>query len=384
MSNGICAGFDKDESEKLLDDYGLLLFQSYNNIEKSTKHNKVYFDAGAVRDDTTTYVSSSINLPNRRKSVIISKELLSLAVPNETKDVASYYIIDNKDSVDGILKNLLFKGIPVNLSTNVADISYNNDNIKVSPGEIVAIIPNLYNASNSTMAGVSLLANDWDHVHITDTAGVNGNFKPCVVDDVTTPAQGAEANLTCAPTHPTFAQYNRHIIKNVGGVQRFATEAVAPACLVQIEDGEVTRWVSQNEFRKKQGMDLEDKDCLGKSKNVAGVQDFTFNPHECLVRALPGANKAFYSKIDAQKSYIETMRAGNPDHVFGVGNAIMFEVNKWVPPGTKFRCRLRANFSNCSNCFNETSDPVNGDYIDAEYNGHKPYKIINLEFDVND
>jgi hypothetical protein len=228
------------------------------------------------------------------------------------------------------------------------------------------------------MAGVQLLATDWDHVHITDTTGINGNYKPCKVDDVTTTAQGAESGLSCDNTLDT---YRRHVKQSSGFFR--TDEVVAPVCMVQLEEGEVTRWVSQNEFRKKQGLSLQDKDCLGFG-TTATTTDFTFNPHECLVRILPGANEAYFSKIAPQQSYSQTMRSGNPNHIFGPGNAIVMEVNKWIPPGTKFRCRMRARFTNCSDCFNDPADATADDYIDREYNGAKPFKVINIEFDVND
>jgi hypothetical protein len=379
ISSNICTGFTQDESEKLLDDYGLLLFKTYNNNGSSTKDKRVQFNSsGAVSTNTTPVAPTLVHENNRRKSVLVSKELMTLAESNTTTDVATYYIIDDQQSMSGIAHDLLFKGFPVNFSTGIASIDYNNANIKVSPGEIVAIVPNLFNNSNSTMAGIHLLATDWDHVNITDTA--TGNFKPCVVDDVTTVAQGAEPSPTSS-CNTTMTSFKRNVKNASTGL--FSTEAAAPVCLVQIEEGDVSRWVSQNEFRKKQGLSLQDKDCLGFG-GTAYTDDFTFNPHECLVRALPGANSAYYSKIDAQKSYIETIRNGNPDHIFGPGNAIIFEVNKWIPPGTKFRCRLRAKFSNCSDCFHDAADASKDDYIDAEYNGPKPFKIINFEFDVND
>ena len=385
MTNGLCPTFSQNESEKLLDDYGLLLFNTYNNDGSSTKNaNYQHNSYGTPVYNVTPIPPTPVNENNRRKSVLVSKQLLSMAVPNTVTDTATYYIIDDQTNIAGILQNLLYKGFPMNPSTGIASIEYNNANIRISPGEIVAVIPNLYNASNSPMAGVQLLATDWDHVNITDTTGDNGNFKPCVVDTITTTAQGGEDSGTCTNT---LTEYNRHVKREVSpGVWKFTTansEAVAPICLVQLEDGEVTKWVSQNEFRKKQGLSLQDKDCLGYG-GTAHTEDFTFNPHECLVRVLPGANEAFYSRIDAQKSYIETMRNGNPDHTFGVGNAIIFEVNKWIPPGTKFRCRMRAKFSNCSDCFSSPSDVTKDDYIDAEYNGYKRFQVINFEFDVND
>jgi hypothetical protein len=377
ITNGFCTAFTKDESEKLLDDYGLLLFKTYNNNGSSTKNKNLQYDAvGSVNVYPTPMAPTMVHENNRRKSVLVSKELLSLATPDLDRDVATYYIIDDQTTMSAILQSLLFKGFPLNLSTGIASVEYNNTNIKISPGEIVAIVPNLFNSSNSTISGVQLLANDWDHVHITDTS--NGNFKPCVYpNDLTTVAQGGEAGATCTTTMTSYK-------RNVKNGSTFASEAAAPVCLVQLEEGEVSRWVSQNEFRmKKQGLSLQDKDCLGYS-GTAYTDDFTFNPHECLVRALPGANSPFYSKIAPQKSYVETMRSGNPDHKFDSGNTIIFEINKWIPPGTKFRCRLRARFSNCSDCFSDAADATNDDYIDAELNGAKPFKIINFEFDVND
>lgn len=386
-AGGLCyMGFTKDESEKLLDDYGLLLFKTYNDNGKSTANKNIWHDNyGNINLMSNPPASTAVHENNRRKSALVSKQLLSLAQTDQDKDVATYYIIDDQTNMRGILENLFFKGFPMNPSPNIAGVEYNNSNIRISPGEIVAVIPNLYNSSNSPMAGVQLLATDWDHVNITDTTGVNGNYKPCVVDDVTTAAQGGETGSTCTSTMTT---YKRHV-KDASGLFS-TTEAVAPVCLVQLEEGEVTRWVSQNEFRKKQGLSLQDKDCLGYG-GTPNATDFAFNPHECLIRVLPGANDAFFSKIDPQKSYVETMRNGNPDHSFGPGNAIIFEVNKWIQPGTKFRCRLRARFSNCSDCYSDPTDSnndgipdSNDDYIEAEYNGSKPYKIINFEFDVND
>lgn len=68
---------------------------------------------------------------------------------------------------------------------------------------------------------------------------------------------------------------------------------------------------------------------------------------------------------------------------FNAGNLLLMEINRWTPPGTKFRCRLRARFSNCSDCYNDV-DNGNDEYLDSDLNGHKPFKVINFEFDVND
>lgn len=374
VTSSLCSGFAKNDSEKLLDDYGLLLFKTYNNNGNSTKNRSIVYNS--VVSSIPTQSLTAVSEDNRRKSVLVSKQLLDLAVSTDTTPRVSFYIIDNRTDMQNILQNVLFKGFTVPLSTNVASVDYNNSNIKVSPGEVVAVIPNLFNSSNSTMAGVQLLASDWDHVDVTDTA--TGNFKPCVVDTGVTVDQGGESGNTCTTTSTEY----RRLVKNTS-TNLYPTEAAAPVCLVQLETGTSTKWVSQNEFRKKQGLALLDKDCLGYSTSGTTDSDFTYNPHECLVRFLPGANEAFFSKIDAQKTYYESVVKETAKREFNGGNLLMMEVNKWIPPGTKFRCRMRARFSNCSDCYNDTTNS-NDDFIDYEYNGAKPFKVINFDFDVND
>jgi hypothetical protein len=387
VTGSLCPAFGKNESEKLLDDYGLLLFKTYNNNGNSSKdRTKVYHDAVSfIPAQSLTTVSED----NRRKSVLVSKQLLDVASVG-LATAPNFFLIDNRTDVNDVLSQLLFKGIAVPLSTNVASTDYNNNNIKISPGEIVGIIPNLYNGSNTTMAGVQLLATDWDHVHITDTT--TGNFKPCVFDSVTTLDQGGEAGLSCVNgsgyTYPDTS-YDR-LYKRcptsapcTEAQKVFPSQAAAPVCLVQLDDGDSTRWVSQNEFRKKNGLSLQDKDCLGYSTGGVTDTDFTFNPHSCLARFLPGADDAFFSVIEPGKNYYQTAVAPSEEKTFNPGNLMLLEVSKWVPPGTKFRCRLRARFSNCSDCYADSANG-NDDYLDYELNGHKPYKMINFEFDVND
>jgi len=378
ITSNLCPAFTKSISEKLLDDYGLLLFKTYNNNGHTTT------DRNNILNDIDPFIPvqplTAVTESNRRKSVLIAKDLLDLA-PNVTaaNSTISFFIIDNGTDIQNLLKELLFKGFPVPISTT-ASFEYNNNNVRISPGEIVALIPNLFNSSNSTMAGVQLLANDWDHVHVTDTS--TGNFKPCVVDTVTTVDQGAVANgsETCSTAVPL----NEHtrLVKS-GGV--FPAEAVAPVCLVELEEGTSTRWVSQSEFRKKSGLSLLDKDCLGyvSSSTTVDDPDFNFNPHECLARFLPGANDAFFSKIDSRKTYFDSVVKDSENKQFNVGNLLLMEVSKWIPPGTKFRCRLRARFANCSDCHADSGNS-NDDFLDYELNGSKPFKVINFDFDVND
>jgi hypothetical protein len=375
IRQGLCPLFTKDKSEKLLDDYGLLLFKTYNDNGNSTKNRNTNIKDVVSQYATPTLTPVSEN--NRRKSVLVSKELIELSTrTTENPDRVGFYIIDNGTDMEAVLKELLYKGFTVPTSPNVSGTIYNNNNIRISPGEILGLIPNLLNNSNSTMAGVQLLATDWDHVHITETQ--TGHFKPCVIDSMTTEEQGGEKNGTCTSTE---TNYNR-LIKNTS-TNSFPLSAAAPVCMVLSEEGETSKWVSQNEYRKKQGLSLLDKDCLGYSTSAVSDQDFTFNPHECLVRFLPGANEAFYSKIEPQKSYYESVAKISEEGNFNIGNVLLLEVNKWIPPGTKFRCRLRARFSNCSDCYTD-GNFSNDDFIDSDYNGHKPFKVINFDFEIND
>jgi hypothetical protein len=373
---GLCPSFDKNKSEKLLDDYGLLLFKTYNDNGNSTKDRSITYKS-VVPTYSVPTTATSVSENNRRKSVLVSKQLIQLATKtDENPSRVGFYIIDNSTDISAVLKELLFKGFTVPVSENVAGTIYNNNNIRISPGEIVGLIPNLLNTSNSTMAGVQILATDWDHVQVENTS--TGNFKPCVVDSATTIDQGGEDAGTCTST---TTDYNRLIKDPLSNL--FPSEAVAPVCMVLLEEGSSSKWVSQNEFRKKQGLSLLDKDCLGFTTSATTDTDFSFNPHECLVRFLPGANEAFYSKIEPQKTYYESVIKEAESGSFNVGNVLLMEVNKWIPPGTKFRCRMRARFSNCSDCYTDGSNS-NDDFIDADYNGSKPFKVLNFDFDVND
>ncbi len=374
-SSGACTSFTKDKSEKLLDDYGLLLFKTYNDNGNSTKNAAVFYSDPTIAPDYPKPTLTAVSENNRRKSVLVSKQLIQLATrTDENPSRVSYYVIDNNSDIEAFLKELLFKGFAVPLSTNVASTVYNNNNIRISPGEVVGIIPNLLNNSNSTMGGVQVLATDWDHVHVEDQQ--TGQFKPCKVDNITTESQGAETKGSCESTDPNYIR----MIKNKTSQLPFSA---APVCMVLSEEGESTKWISQSEFRKKQGLTLLDKDCLSYSTNQTTDQDFNFNPHECLIRFLPGANEAFFSKIDAQKTYYESVVKPSRSGSFNAGNVLLLEANKWIPPGTKFRCRLRVRFSNCSDCYTDGTNN-NDDFTDGQYNGEKPFQVINFDFEIND
>ena len=126
-------------------------------------------------------------------------------------------------------------------------------------------------------------------------------------------------------------------------------------------------------------MNLDDKDCL----NNPSISGANFNPNACLIRMLPGAEHAFLSKIDAQSTWVDTLRGENQTGItFNSSAVVAMEVNKWIPPGTIFNCRFRVRFSNCSDCFNDGSGGY--DHPDFEYAGPEPFKLINFQFEVLD
>jgi hypothetical protein len=49
-----------------------------------------------------------------------------------------------------------------------------------------------------------------------------------------------------------------------------------------------------------------------------------------------------------------------------------------------FDCRFRATFSNCDDCWQDPLRTDGEDYLDYEYSGARPYKIIHLQFTVLD
>ncbi len=104
------------------------------------------------------------------------------------------------------------------------------------------------------MAGVQLLATDWDHVNVTSTA--TGNYKPCVVDGVTTVDQGAEAASSCVdtPAVPYPDKDYTRLTKRcptaaacTESQKVFPANAAAPVCMVQLDEGTSSRWISQSE-----------------------------------------------------------------------------------------------------------------------------------------
>ena len=330
-----CAGsyYSRDNIESLLDNYGLLLFKSYNQHRNLT----------GVSGRTNTVVAST----NRKKSVLISKSNLILDPSN---GASAAYVIDNRAQIKAGLESLSSAGvIAMESAINSPTLEYNNGNSKVSPGEVVAIALNLYNNSNSTMGGVQILANDWDHAD-------RSTGRPCRFsstkseDQWPLESEGASTSTDCDTIEATTADF-------------------APVCFVQSNESNATKWVSQKEFKNK--VALDSSYCLNPS-----------NDKDCFIRAVKGADQAHFSKINPKATWFQTMANPVTKEAYDLswGNVILFEVSKHIPPGTILDCRLRLRFTNCDDCYHSGTN----DFKDVEYNGPTPFKTIHLQIPVTD
>lgn len=341
--SSVCPTYTQTQAERLLDNYGLLLFKTYNDNGNDKTLGR--YPTGSVQ---VTQVSNA----NRVKSVLTSKTLISLPT---SSSVTTAYVFDSQTQIAKVLEILAFSGNPVQLLSTPSDLRYNNNNGRISPGEVVGVLPNLFNNSNIPMAGVQILANDWDHAET-----VSGKYKACTLSDGwplstegAASSSGTEAT-SCAALTTTNAAID-----------------ITPICYVQYRSTNETKWISQTEYKSLHS----DFPCLDNS-----------NSKNCLIRVIPQAAQAFYSKIDPGKNWADTLTSGisgaKPN--IGVSNMILFEVNKWIPPGTTFNCRMRVRFSNCTDCFHDSTATDNDDYRDYEYAGEKPFKVINFQIPVVD
>ena len=337
--------YQRDYIEALLDSYGLLLFKTYNQHRNMT--------------NTSTLVNTAVSPSNRKKSVLISKSNIIL---DPTAGASSAYVIDNRSQILNGVTQLQNVGLIGTMSEQTdSGFGFNNSNSKVSPGEVVAIALNLYNNSNSTMGGVEVLANDWDHANTaaTDSAIGSVNGRPC------------KFNTTMSNDQWPLETEGGSVQPNCGDIGA-TTADFAPVCFIQSNEASATKWVSQNEFKNK--IALDSNLCLDKT-----------NPKDCFFRAVKGADRAYYSKINPKATWGQTMANPETGAAYGLewGNVILFEVSKHVPPGTVVDCRLRVRFTNCEDCFHD-STRSNNDYYDVEYNGPRPYKIIHLQIPITD
>lgn len=411
VNSGLCPGFSIDKSEWLLDEYGLLLFNNYNDVQEGIAYsdtgsytnrtlitNKDLYDSmnyGSCSPMTDYYCGvpgSQVNDLNRRNTVLVSKQYLEY--PTNREGIPSAFVIDRREGIEDILANLTYEGRGVQISEGSAGVEYNNNNVRISPGEVVGIGINLYNNSNSTMGGAQILANDWDHMKLYDASKTyvyrteNSNaslptalWSPCQINDW--PNTDENGVVDADPLNPIegdcghVSRENFSVVDDGTGHSEYRKDSPQPICLVQYSSDNETQWVSQD-FYRRIVLNLEDDECL----NPTGLSAEKFNPNECLIRFLPGADQATLGKIDPQKSWTQTMAGQSTESVdLQANNIMLMEVNKRIAPGTTFSCRMRARFSNCSDCF---EDETGREYSDYEMAGHEPFKLFNFKFSVID
>jgi hypothetical protein len=345
----ICNGsiYLRDDLEQLLDQYGLLLFKNYNED-----------GSGITTGHSGTH--TEVSVLNRQKTDLINKELL---VMDPTANATLAYVIDNQEDMVSVLQNFTASGRMEESLTSLipASLPYNNANLSISPGEFVGVLLNIFNNSNSTMAGVQLLGNDWDHFK---------NDEPCnnLGDNFPLDSEGA-ADLTAGEGTDGGCDY----VTRDNGVGAYGSDTIEPVCFVQILEDNATKWTTQEEYRQEIG--------LSESKCLAGSS----STDDCFIRIPKGLDHAFYSKIDAQQTWAQTYADDDGDINISTHNLLYMEVSPWITPGTTFNCRFRATFSNCEDCYNDTSGSYDDDdYLDYEFSGAKPYQIINFQFTVID
>lgn len=350
-SSAICNGttYQKSYLEELLDSYGLLLFKNYD------------LGGSLFLASESDQVVSPLN---RQKTVLIKKNQLFL---DNRQNAVKAYVFDGYDDMnqaadyinDGISGTSLSPTIFEN-----GNLKYNNGNSLISPGELVGVLLNVYNNSNSEIAGVRILSNDWDHMD---------NSSPCnnLADNFPSESQGgvnSTSNPACA-------------------IETLDNSTTAPVCFFQDSKETGTVWVSQDEFMRSRA--IEATECLGGSQNTS----------DCLIRSPKGADVAWYSKIDPKKTWNETFTDENGRVAFKQSNLFFLEISPSVPPGTTVNCRLRATFTNCDDCNNYQADETGNEYTphtnssmerigdeykDYKYIGADPFVIINYQFTIID
>ena len=360
--------------EHLLDSYGLLLFNTLNEDGngKDTGH-----DGG----------NTAINEINRIKTVLISKDHLTV---DARSGYVEAYIFDKREAIVDAIAAMKQQGQITEISPLLSeDAIYNNNNIKISPGEIVGIALNLYNSSNSNMGGVQVLANDWDHMKVTDWVDDTTNLTkimhnqlPCGTfsDNFPKSEEGGSVETTMNPGdcnyitrengQDTAAAEGADGVLGTADDLIYNADPIAPICMVQMEESGASIWAPQWKMVKELG--LPATKCLSGAENI----------NDCFVRAIKGADQAIYSKIEAGKNWAETITQGEGDVNFSLSNLLFFEISPFIPPGTVFNCRFRARFTNCKDCYYDKSNSDN--FLDYEFSGAAPYQILNFRFSVTD
>lgn len=243
---GLCNGqtYLQDRLEKLIDSYGLLLFRNYNDSGNAV---------GSVRTNEKQVIPS-----NRLKSTMIPKDLLTF---DPRSNASKAFIFDKRADMLGALEAL--KGISISSQID-GELKFNNGNAKISPGELIGLSLNLYNNSNSTMSGIQVLANDWDHVKWEDTALAKpykkGKFCNNFEDEFPIPSEGGADTGSEGGSTPGECKY----ITRENGDEN--NEQLAPICMVQLNETNSTRWALQEELRST--LNLETSNCLGGEGNT--------------------------------------------------------------------------------------------------------------------
>jgi len=348
LNYGTTGCFPKDNIEKLLDKYGLLLFKTYNE----DGNNKTLGHSGT---------HTAVDQNNRLRSILISKDLIKF---DPTANAAQAYVFDDQEEILSAIGALQAGGQIGQLSNQIPnDLGYNNSNSKISPGEVVGIALNLYNASNSPIAGVQVLANDWDHFSTDTTPRPCNNFG----DNFPIESEGGSVSGDASCSYIT--RYNGAMKSAAYAIDQ--NSAIMPTCFIQkIGTAGSSQWVPQSELVST----LPDPSyCLSGSTNTS----------DCFLRAIKGADSANYSYIAPNSTWAKSLTNGDTAPTYSYSNIIFFEVNSRTPPGTTFNCRFRVRFSNCEDCYHDSSN-ANDNYLDYEFSGAKPFKILNLQFSVGD
>lgn len=333
LKTNVCKGYSQDKLEKLLDSYGLLLFRKYNADLNNDSLLRPTFDL-------------SVNSLNRVKSELLTKDLLTL---DTRVDQPSYIVFDDRSVIREAISNLFNTGFVLPSDIVSDDAKYNNGNSKISPGEVVGIYVNLFNNSNSIIGGARITSSPWAHAE---------NDKPCgnLQDSYPSTSEGAE---TCSALSKT----------NFDDDDRYHE-----VCLLEYKDENATQILTQREFFNK--MKTENgflaKDCIDPSDEKS-----------CFIKSIPGVSSAQFPMINPKSNWLETDQNADGSANYSIRNLIFFEVNKNIPQGTNVVCRLRASFTNCDDCHHDSGRGYD-DYYDFEYAGEKPFKIINMSFQVTD
>ncbi len=338
--------YPQDRYERLVDSYGLLLYRTYNTNGNGIMSGN---DAGNI----------SVPEEHRVKTILIDKEHIEL---DQREGKPEAFIIDGQADIAQAMEALKENGQIAEISTQIdEDFGHNNGNARISPGEVAGLILNIYNKSNSTVAGLQILANDWDHAK--DGLPCN-NFE----DAWPTEGQGA-ADLSQGEGQQGGCDYITRTNSTNPNLE--PDETLAPVCFVEIGDDSATQWSSQEQLRENIG--------LGPHQCLSGGQ----NTSDCFIRFIKGTEQAFYSQLGPKSTWVETLGQDDGVPTFNANNVLFLEANSWIPPGTVFNCRFRVRFSNCDDCWHDSLND-NDDYKDFEYSGNRPFKIVNFQFTVVD